>query len=504
MGKDNINDLVSSNAKKNEIKLTDYDITMNIIKQENMFKGTIIICIIYAVVGLLLVILSYFFDKIREFLFDTFLAFTIVFIVGTILIVSTMLYYIFTFKPVKINKGNNIDEISCPDYWTATIIDDKYIGANFDPNYTNEFNYKCEMNTDIFDKKELYKKNTLYRLTNNYKYTKTSVNDNGKYDNAKEGNFDTNYDINSNNYKLYVDLNSQPITNIDLAYNLGIFNDKKRLDDVMSNLNKIALIENNYEIDSNGNANDLIYSTNILNPYVNFTVWNKNNTELLDNALANGVNSNGINIIDWGDYNYDYLSNILSEKNVKCIKITAKMNNTSNKYLGRLEFDTTDDIHKYIFFKQNNHDNWSTITFGNSTDGSNIIDSNNIIRETILYKWFKDDTLSKTADINDTNIPVTDGFKIHIDSNFKHLKLQIYNKSNFRPNIIPKNNIYKDPTTDVVNAGTNYISPLLCDTVYPKLLSRFENDDPNNSNNNDIRCAYSKICGIPWSDLKCN
>lgn len=501
MGKDNINDLVSSNAKKNEIKLTDYDITMNIIKQENMFKGTIIICIIYAVVGLLLVILSYFFDKIREFLFDTFLAFTIVFIVGTILIVSTMLYYIFTFKPVKINKGNNIDEISCPDYWTATIIDDKYIGANFDPNYTNEFNYKCEMNTDIFDKKELYKKNNLYRLTNNYSYTKKSINDNGKYDGNKERDFDRDYDINSNNYKLYVDLNSQPITNIDLASNLGIFNDKKRLDDVNNNLNKIALLQNNYEIDSKGNANDLIYSSNILNPYVNFTVWNKDNTPLANNNLANDGDLNGINIIDWGDYNYDYLSNILSEKNVTCIKITAKITENSNKYLGRLEFDTTDDIHKYIFFKQNNITDWSTINFDTSTDGSNIKDSNNIIRETILYKWYNDEKSSKSLDVVTNALSVTDGFKIHIDSNFKHLKLQIYNKSKFRPQNIQSDKITKNTS---LTDGTNYISPLLCDTVYPKLLSRFENDDPNNSNNNDIRCAYSKICGIPWSDLKCN
>ena len=381
MGQDNINDLVSSNAKKNEIKLTDYDITMNIIKQENMFKGTIIICIIYAVVGLLLVILSYFFDKIREFLFDTFLAFTIVFIVGTILIVSTMLYYIFTFKPVKINKGNNIDEISCPDYWTATIIDDKYIGANFDSNYTNEFNYKCEMNTDIFDKKKLYEKNILYRLTNNYINTHSNlINSNAIYNSTKP-NFNTDYDVNSNNYKLYVDLNSQPITNIYLASNLGIFNDKKRLDNVMSNLNKIALLQNNYEIDSIGDANDLIYSSNILNPYVNFTVWDKDNTAKPNNYLSGSTGSNGINIFDWGHYDYDYLSNILSEKNVTCIKITTHLTTSnSNIYLGRLEFDN-DEIPKKIKFIPSNNIT-STTDFRTSPP---VKDTNNIITTTILY-----------------------------------------------------------------------------------------------------------------------
>jgi hypothetical protein len=494
MGKDNINDLVSSNAKKNEIKLTEYDITMNIIKQENMFKGTIIICIIYAIVGLLLVILSYFFDKIREFLFDTFLAFTVVYIIGTILIVSIMLYYIFTFKPVKINNDINIDEISCPDYWTATIIDDKYIGANFDSNYAREFNYKCEMNTDIFDKKELYKKNSLYRLTNNFAYTSNVANTNGKYNSTQETNFNADYYKNSNNYKLYVDLNSQPITYTDLASNLGIFNDKKRLEDVMSNLNKIALIENNYGIDNNGNANDLIFDSNILNPHVNFTVWTKQDTATSVNTLSGIGSSNGINIFDWGDYDYDYLSNILSEKEVKFIKIAAEPTSGSNIYMGRLEFDN--EIPKKIKFIPSN-----SIT-SNTSFKTNLKDSNNIIITTILYKWFKDDIISKTENINAAGPHITYGAQIiNNDSSFKPIKLQIYDKTKFRPQNIPKNNIYKNyALTD----GTNYISPLLCDTVYPKLLSRFEKDNSNNSNNNDLRCAYSKICGIPWSDLKCN
>jgi hypothetical protein len=503
MGKNNILDLVSAKAKEDKIKLTEYDITMNIIKQENMFKGTIIICIIYAIVGLLLVILSYFFDKIREFLFDTFLAFTIVYIIGTILIVSIMLYYIFTFKPVKISNDINIDEISCPDYWTATIIDDKYIGTNFDSNYAREFNYKCEMNTDIFDKKELYKKNSLYRLTNNYINTTSNLpNLNGIYNSTKL-NFDTDYNANSNNYKLYVDLNSQPITNTDLASNLGIFNDKKRLEDVMSNLNKIALIENNYGIDSDGNATDLIFSTNILNPHVNFTVWDKDNTAKDNNYLANGGSgSNGINIFDWGDYDYDYLSNLLSDKNVKSIKITApSTTSTTNIYMGRLEFDN--EIPKKIQFIKNNTSNWSNAAFSISPVA--IKDTNNIISTTILYKWFKDDTASKTANVDTSTLTITEGSQIINNHNiFKPIKLQIYDKTKFRPQNIPKNNIYKDPSTAVVDAGTNYISPLLCDTVYPKLLSRFEKDNSNNSNNNDLRCAYSKICGIPWSDLKCN
>jgi hypothetical protein len=70
--------------------------------------------------------------------------------------------------------------------------------------------------------------------------------------------------------------------------------------------------------------------------------------------------------------------------------------------------------------------------------------------------------------------------------------IQAYDKTKFRPDNI-----------SFTELNTDNIAPLLCDTVYPKLLSKFESYDIKNENNNDIRCAYSKICGIPWSDLRC-
>lgn len=499
MGKNNILDLVSKKAKEDEIenKLSEHDITMNVIKQENMFKGTIVICIIYALFGLLLVILSYLSDSVRDFLFNKFLAFTVVYIIGTILIVCIMLYYIFTFKPVKINNENNVDEISCPDYWKATIIDDKYIGKNFDPNYTRDFNYKCTMNEDIFDKKELYKTNNIYRLTNNIYNTQSNLKTNGKYD-KDDKNFNTDYDNNNNIYKLYVDLNTPNMDDKYLSSNLGIYNDEPRYKNIMSNLHKIALLENNYTIDTNGNATDILYNSNIFNPEPNFTLWNSTNIAniITPNSLGNGANSNGINIIDWGDYNYDYLYDILKKKpketNVKCIKITAPTTSTSNVCVGILELTSNENINR-IKFTPNINKNWSNITFR-----TGISDSNNIVSETILYKWYKDST--KTSDVSTANTLDKDE-GILIDNNFNNIRFQLYNISKYRPTSITKNNIYYNPGNDAT--GTNYISPLLCDTVYPKLLTRFEKEDPKNSNNNDIRCAYSKICGIPWSDLKC-
>ena len=43
--------------------------------------------------------------------------------------------------------------------------------------------------------------------------------------------------------------------------------------------------------------------------------------------------------------------------------------------------------------------------------------------------------------------------------------------------------------------------PLTCSAVYPSFLASKEDKY---SENNTLRCAYSKICNIPWSDLHCN
>jgi len=148
--------MVDSKSIDDKPILSDYDKTMNTIKHENMFKGTVIICIVYAIFGFILLAAAYFSDIARDLLFNRFLPFTLIYIIGTILIIMTMLFFIFTFEPVKINKISNIDDISCPDYWKVQIIDEKYIGDSFDINYINDFKYKCIMDTDIFDKKYLF------------------------------------------------------------------------------------------------------------------------------------------------------------------------------------------------------------------------------------------------------------------------------------------------------------------------------------------------------------
>ena len=55
---------------KKDYKLTPYDITVNTITQDNMFKGTIAICIIYAIFAAILMIAAFVSSNIYDLLFN--------------------------------------------------------------------------------------------------------------------------------------------------------------------------------------------------------------------------------------------------------------------------------------------------------------------------------------------------------------------------------------------------------------------------------------------------
>ena len=49
---------------------------------------------------------------------------------------------------------------------------------------------------------------------------------------------------------------------------------------------------------------------------------------------------------------------------------------------------------------------------------------------------------------------------------------------------------------------------MVCNRVYPLLLAAKDKELSKNSSGkydeNVLRCAYSKMCGIPWSDMNCD
>jgi len=102
----------TKNPLFDDTDLNDYDRTVFNLKREKVFYGTIAICVLYGSFALLLFILSYFSDKVKYLLLNSFLPFTIVYVIGTILIVMYLIHQVLNFKPHKLNKDGDYDSLS--------------------------------------------------------------------------------------------------------------------------------------------------------------------------------------------------------------------------------------------------------------------------------------------------------------------------------------------------------------------------------------------------------
>jgi len=495
----NIELLTKDSIKNNKITdINDYDMAVNIDKQERMFKGTIIICVVYGFIAFILLLLTYFSSTIRDILFNKFLPFTMVYIIGTILIIMMMLYFIFTYVPVKITRTNEYDEISCPDYWKVEIVDDNIIKNAFDPSYpTALFKYKCIMDKDIYNWNEMYKhggydKDNNQITTANKKYKATNILsnlslslgasdttfNNGSYDNNKLDKYNTNYSNYSNDINFYKNVNSYEKDDIK---DLIKTNSEKKAETIQKDLRKIALLQNNYIYEDKNDSNkskDIISqsniwanSSNVLSPIT----WNYTTSDNI--SIGTIVANIKVFILDWGD---------LTPENAYMLgkpKTNSTTNNTKDLYL-YYQYPKTGSIYYKLgqITITSNASNIPQYSMSFSTslinDATKISDntSNNIVNTTIVALE------EKTA--NNTT-PPTDIIELT-----NKIKVQFYNVST-RPKTI----------LDAVKSTSNI--PLLCDEVYPGLLASIDNSY-NNSDKNNLRCAYSKICGIPWSDLRCD
>ena len=150
-----------TSATEEDLRLTDYDMTIYETRKEKIFKGTLAVCIVYAGLALLLLVGSYMFPSLKYVIFESFLPFTIVFIIGTILLIAYLFYSVLNYKPVKINKNFDYTNISCPDYWTLEF--NNNFGDYMDSNSINKnlFNYRCVLNSNIFSKYDIYRTNKI-------------------------------------------------------------------------------------------------------------------------------------------------------------------------------------------------------------------------------------------------------------------------------------------------------------------------------------------------------
>ena len=496
--------------KKSDPVLTDYDITINSIHQENMFKGTIIVCIVYAIFAFILVCAAYFSDNIRELLFDKFLPFTVVYIIGTIIIIMIFIYFILSFEPKKVDVNKIDDSISCPDYWKLEILDDKAIEKSFDINNYNKklFKYRCVMDDAVFNKGTIYKqdKNTTkinqqYRLGNKPAFIgnvgigstnidgdtiATNYNDILPSDKTNLNKFINNATNNDKNLYLYKNLNAY--NNANLIYT----NNKNVSTKILDELKDSALIMNNYKLDNSDiNAPKYVDITN-----AGLNTYNENddnaNTGLSGRFTSNYYNSPAIltwatsdarNAIAYSAAAYSNIAIGYNENKYYTATVYDWSTMEDKTSIGKVYAIDTSMASGTNFvllgnIKKNDKDIYfegiQSITIPNGFYTTNI---NNTI-------YYFDNTYISTSDLSGTITSET------IKQYKKGPKVRLFHKTERQPQILKTG----------LNINSSNI-PLTCSAVYPSFLASKEGKY---AENNTLRCAYSKICNIPWSDLHCN
>jgi uncharacterized membrane protein len=490
--------------KSNEV-LTDYDITINSIHQENMFKGTIAICIVYAIFAFILVSAAYFSDNIRELLFDKFLPFTLVYIIGTIVIIMIFIYYIVSFVPKKVDKNKIDDSISCPDYWKLEILDDKAIDKSFDIATYNKklFKYRCVMDDAVFNKGAIYKqdiknkKNEQYRLGNKPAFITNKGEASGNNGDTLETNYNDLLPADQTNLKNFLD-NASPENDkyYYLYKNLNAYNNANLIytnnryisKNIINDLKNSTLIMNNYKIEQTSDKANPKY-VDITNAGANI---HPNTLNALDSRFTSNyynsppiltwATSNAHNNVDFTAYNNN--SPLTHASDIKTYTSTVydwrtMDNKTTSGYIYAIDF-TYKGGNNFVLLGEINEDSNNNIYFkGNTLINVPASVFTQKINNNIYY--FDDTYIISSHPTANISIETANGYK-------KGPKVRLFHKTERQPEIL-----YKDLEKENI--------PLVCSAVYPSFMA--SNEDKY-AENNTLRCAYSKICNIPWSDLHCN
>jgi hypothetical protein len=476
-------------AKDDKPKLSDYDITVYNIKRNNMFKGTILMCIIYAIFAFILIIAAYVSESLRTVLFERFLPFTLVYIVGTIIIILIFIGLIFSYKPEKLDDSNQYPRVSCPDYWKLEIVDDNTTKKLFSPDYDSSlFKYRCVMDTDVFSKRRIFTKNdnttepdastdlkTEFRLTG----MNPNATSNGLRIAAKINDINSNLEgKNANNFHLFKNINNY-INSSNKFTDSTLLNITKQLGQDDSNLrNNIidaSMIMNNYAlVAANNSYNNLQFSTS--NHDIGAISWNiAAGVGVGTTAPALDPNSNYATIVDWCNITVDLIKNKIGISNTLYVHV-IKADNSNTTIVGtvKLVSDSSDSNIYYRAFNtySNIASTYLTLFYPNNTNPTNSL--------------FAGYLSSNNGAVTSSPSTVTE-IKNYFGSDNYYVIVNILNKIYFNTNIT---------TTALQTNNSN--APLICDRLYPAFLANQDKDT------NAIRCAYSAICGVKWSDMHCD
>ena len=478
-----------SATNSNTSNLTDYDWKVYNLKRQKMFKGTIAVCIIYAILASALIVLSYAFSSIRDILFVRFLPFTIIYIIGTIIIVIALIVYIMTFQPSKVDYSAPYPDMSCPDYWDMEILNESSSNL-FDKAYnTNLFKYRCVLNSNLFkvDNIIINKPQGTYNLTDSYAIT-------GNYDTidaAVRGAIQN--DPNNKFRHLYKNVNSASLKG-----------------EVYSNLLNSALVMNNYQYDKATNQYINLQS-NTSNYAIPPNSWKFNGGVGLQN-ISTSTTYNPI-IKSWNGITYDMLRSNYGQNNVG-VYVRSPIAGKRGVQLGTIILNNSNANLTYVPIQQT-----TTIT---GTIIYTILDIILIPPSSAQTKAQADAATAYAASLALQQQSVISAATAQLTASgsaSSGLQVSCTLNDTLSPNnsdllgipspyveYIPSTNNYFLPstiTTDQLYSSNSNI-PLVCDSFYPLYMSYADNNTSSNLSKNALRCNYANLCGIPWSDMQCS
>jgi hypothetical protein len=157
---------------------------LKLFEQEKLelYKGTFVVCLVYGLTAFLLLIIILFTEWGKGYIYDKFAPAVITYILGSIIIIISLISSIYSIKPRKIGKDIESDNnIICPEYWKLEkvppsikeeiILNNNNYGTQIIPQINSKINtniqYRC-----VYDKNVYGNTSDYLKMTNDISKTK--------------------------------------------------------------------------------------------------------------------------------------------------------------------------------------------------------------------------------------------------------------------------------------------------------------------------------------------
>jgi hypothetical protein len=224
----------SENINKYRSELSNNDRDKFDKKRHNIYWQTLIVCISYALIAIIILLLGSFTESGNRILFGELFAFVLTYIAGTILIIIYLAYMVYYFANNDELKKKELgyDSEFCPDYWNSQYINNTNTGSDlrppgdpteFFPSNINkeQVRYRCLINDN---ENSVYKSEELYNnisKKNKYNYKRGFAAHNDLLRNTADDGEEEVMEMQSEPNTTYIELpeNDNGITGLDTTNN---------------------------------------------------------------------------------------------------------------------------------------------------------------------------------------------------------------------------------------------------------------------------------------------